>query len=72
MSEAVKENDMEAYSKITDEVFNRILDDRSDGLKDSRVLLERIQKRKLYKLAHMTIIKHKEKCKQVSKDILKI
>ncbi|XP_076597952.1 deoxynucleoside triphosphate triphosphohydrolase SAMHD1-like [Chaetodon auriga] len=42
-------DDMEAYTKLTDRVFEDILHSSSDELKDAREILNRIMNRKLYK-----------------------
>ncbi|XP_026188987.1 deoxynucleoside triphosphate triphosphohydrolase SAMHD1-like, partial [Mastacembelus armatus] len=41
-------DDMEAYTKLTDNVFEQILNSSSDGLGPAREILERIVSRKLY------------------------
>ncbi|XP_070825040.1 deoxynucleoside triphosphate triphosphohydrolase SAMHD1-like [Chaetodon trifascialis] len=49
-------DDMEAYTKLTDRVFEEILHSSSAELKDAREILNRILQRKLYKcLAEMQI-----------------
>uniref|UniRef100_A0A3P8ZBV3 HD domain-containing protein n=1 Tax=Esox lucius TaxID=8010 RepID=A0A3P8ZBV3_ESOLU len=52
MSEAIE--DMEAYTKLTDHVFEQILHSTSDDLKDAREILQNITKRRLYKLLEKT------------------
>ncbi|XP_034152046.1 deoxynucleoside triphosphate triphosphohydrolase SAMHD1 isoform X2 [Esox lucius] len=52
MSEAIE--DMEAYTKLTDHVFEQILHSTSDDLKDAREILQNITKRRLYKLLETT------------------
>ncbi|XP_051250957.1 deoxynucleoside triphosphate triphosphohydrolase SAMHD1-like isoform X13 [Dicentrarchus labrax] len=42
-------DDMEAYTKLTDAVFEQILNSTSEGLKDARHILRRIITRKLYR-----------------------
>ncbi|XP_052816720.1 deoxynucleoside triphosphate triphosphohydrolase SAMHD1-like [Mya arenaria] len=45
MSESI--HDMKAFSQMTDDVFNRILNSTNDGLKESREILEKVLKRDL-------------------------
>nr|XP_040048551.1 deoxynucleoside triphosphate triphosphohydrolase SAMHD1-like [Gasterosteus aculeatus aculeatus] len=42
-------NDMEAYTKVTDDVFEKILNSSSDELKDSREILQDVVCRRIYK-----------------------
>lgn len=65
MSDAVEKRDMEAYSKITDEIFTRILYSTQDELKESREILRRVQKRSLYKFVNKTIVKGRDGYKTV-------
>ncbi|XP_062418113.1 deoxynucleoside triphosphate triphosphohydrolase SAMHD1-like [Pungitius pungitius] len=41
-------NNMEAYTKVTDDVFNQILNSSSDELKESRNILQAVVGRRLY------------------------
>ncbi|XP_062422349.1 deoxynucleoside triphosphate triphosphohydrolase SAMHD1-like [Pungitius pungitius] len=41
-------DDMEAYTKVTDDVFNQILNSSSDELKESRNILQAVVGRRLY------------------------
>ena len=54
MSEAI--HDMNAYSQMTDYVFNQILNSREPELKESREILENIIKRKLWKSVGQTLL----------------
>lgn len=42
-------NDMEAYEKLTDSIFEKILQSKKPGLEKSKHILRKVQKRKLYK-----------------------
>lgn len=42
-------NDMEAYEKLTDSIFEKILQSKKPGLEKSKDILRKVQKRKLYK-----------------------
>ena len=58
MSEAVDDNDMIAYMKMTDDyLFYRILYSEEPELMRSRELLENIQRRKLHKFVGQTQLK---------------
>ena len=58
MSEAVDDNDMIAYMKMTDDyLFYRILYSEEPELMRSRELLESIQRRKLHKFVGQTQLK---------------
>uniref|UniRef100_A0A3P8X912 HD domain-containing protein n=1 Tax=Esox lucius TaxID=8010 RepID=A0A3P8X912_ESOLU len=52
MSETIE--DMEAYTKLTDHVFEQILHSTTDDLKDAREILQNITNRRLYKLLEKT------------------
>nr|XP_040049338.1 deoxynucleoside triphosphate triphosphohydrolase SAMHD1-like [Gasterosteus aculeatus aculeatus] len=47
LSDTIK--DMEAYTKVTDDVFEKILNSSSDELKDSREILQDVVCRRIYK-----------------------
>ena len=49
MSEAIDKDDMEAYTKLTDNVFQQILYSSEPELEPARAILQMIQKRQLYK-----------------------
>ncbi|XP_060075553.1 deoxynucleoside triphosphate triphosphohydrolase SAMHD1-like isoform X2 [Ylistrum balloti] len=57
MSESI--HDMEAYSKLNDCVFDRILNSRDPGLKEARDILRKILQRKFYKWVGQTKPKNK-------------
>lgn len=40
---------MEAYEKMTDSIIEKILQSNDSNLKESKEILRRVQKRKLYK-----------------------
>lgn len=40
---------MEAYEKLTDSIFEKILQSKKPGLEKSKDILRKVQKRKLYK-----------------------
>ncbi|KAI1890240.1 hypothetical protein AGOR_G00151680 [Albula goreensis] len=56
MSEAIK--DMEAYSKLTDNVFDKILNSTDPNLTGAREILEDIHCRKLYKCVGLMYIEN--------------
>lgn len=62
MSESI--HDMEAYSKLTDNVFHQILLSTEPALKESRQILNKILQRKLYKCIGQT--KPNKFCKKVN------
>lgn len=57
MSEAVSERDVEAYTKITDNVFSFIMESEDDRLEPVRDILRRITKRDLYVVVDETLLK---------------
>lgn len=57
MSEAVSERDVEAYTKITDNVFSFIMESEDDRLEPARDILHRITKRDLYVVVDETLLK---------------
>ncbi|KAK6186461.1 hypothetical protein SNE40_008496 [Patella caerulea] len=54
-------NDMVAYTKLDDTIFQRIMCSTEPDLQDARVLIDRIQKRQLYKCLGLIRRPHEEK-----------
>lgn len=67
MSESI--HDMEAYSKLTDNVFHQILLSTEPALKESRQILNKILQRKLYKCIGQT--KPNKFCKKSDAELFK-
>lgn len=66
MSGAVSERDVQAYSKITDNVFNTIMESENDNLEPAREILRKITRRDLYVLVEETVVKGDDRYMRVS------
>ncbi|XP_068120968.1 deoxynucleoside triphosphate triphosphohydrolase SAMHD1-like, partial [Hyperolius riggenbachi] len=71
MSESV--DDMEAYTKLTDNIFHQILYSSDPNLKEAREILEKVERRDLYRYIGQTPAKFddEEKEKQIRKKLAK-
>ncbi|XP_047445397.1 deoxynucleoside triphosphate triphosphohydrolase SAMHD1-like [Mugil cephalus] len=69
LSEA--KNNMEAYSKLTDHLFEHILYSDTEDLKEAREILQRIVSRKLYKFVGEALEEEEEEKKRKKKSVKK-